>query len=84
MSGHTKELWVFRTANEDNIEHDIVTSDGTWIIACTADGVDGGSNSEANARRIVACVNALQHISTEILESGHMQNLVMQVRIAEE
>jgi len=37
-----------------------------------------------DARRIVACVNALAHISTEILESGEMQNLIMQKRIAEE
>lgn len=39
---------------------------------------------EANARRIVACVNACAHISTESLESGLQQNLISRARFAEE
>ena len=40
--------------------------------------------TEEFARRIVACVNACKHISTESLESGLQQNLVMEARIARE
>lgn len=41
-------------------------------VALAADIVDPatGKPSEANARRIVAMWNALQHVSTEVLESG--------------
>lgn len=41
-------------------------------------------HNEDNARRIVACVNALEHISTEQLESGKMQNLVQRCVDAEQ
>ena len=37
---------------------------------------------DANARRIVACVNACQGISTESLEGGVVKELVEAVRIA--
>ena len=59
----------------------------TWLILCSAphevvhiaprfkSGERDKEQEEDNARRIVACVNALEHISTEDLESGRMQNL---------
>jgi len=37
-----------------------------------------------DARRIVACVNALEHISTAELETGAMQNLVQRCVNAEQ
>jgi len=42
------------------------------------------ATSKVDARRIVACVNACQHISTESLESGLQQNLVMEAHIVKE
>lgn len=38
---------------------------------------------KANARRIVAAVNAVDHISTEELESGKMQSMVQRAADAE-
>ncbi|WP_406850092.1 hypothetical protein [Chromobacterium phragmitis] len=70
MMEHTKEPW---------------RADGRYILPAGADhhtvaiasarsyGEDGtDAERDANARRIVACVNALAHISTEQLESGEM------------
>jgi hypothetical protein len=36
----------------------------------------GGSDAEANARRIVACVNALKGIPTEALETGQIAEVI--------
>ena len=36
---------------------------------------EGGANAEANARRIVACVNACAGIPTELLESGNRDEI---------
>ncbi len=59
---HTKEPWV--TAGE--------SSDKGWltqIINSKCAIVSDANLSEENARRIVACVNACQRHSTEILEA---------------
>jgi len=45
------------------------------------------SDEECSAdvtRRVIACVNACKHISTESLESGMQQNLIMRARDAED
>lgn len=64
MSQHTPEPWVVNGSHiESENEHGWV-NDG-WIIADLS-----GSQIEANARRIVACVNACAGASTEVLEKG--------------
>ncbi len=65
MSEHTPEPWEI--------------TDGYWVEAdearvasCLSSSLKSGSRelpAEANARRIVACVNALAGISTETLEA---------------
>jgi len=77
MSGHTKEPW--KVVNENGFVSVINADTGVVVFPEMH-----ANDCKEDMRRTVACVNALQHISTEILESGHMQNLVMQVRIAEE
>lgn len=67
MSEHTPEPWQ---AIEGNGAWLVVTPPdewGRWYIAKTMD-IDGGQQDEANARRIVAAVNACAGIQTEALE----------------
>ncbi len=59
MSEHTKEPWTLGPAAVRGGDGQVVAK--TW-------GDDGGQEL-ANARRIVACVNACRGISTEALES---------------
>lgn len=56
---HTKEPWVFGTHGQ------IIGSDGKGDTVCL---MIGDEIVEANARRIVACVNACAGISTAALE----------------
>jgi len=77
MIGHTKEPW--KVVNENGFVSVINADTGVVVFPEMH-----ANDCKEDIRRTVACVNALQHISTESLESGHMQNLVMQVRIAEE
>jgi biotin-(acetyl-CoA carboxylase) ligase len=58
----TKEPWKYRKLAIAN--YDIVHDHGTDQIECA-----GGTTTEANARRIVACVNACVGISTNVLET---------------
>lgn len=62
---HTKEPWRF--ISDGNDEYSIMPG-GDWYIATTHDGVFGEPTAEANARRIVACVNACAGIPLERLE----------------
>lgn len=61
MSEHTKEPWS--TDYMGSGEADIVGSGGASIICGST-----GYVSDADARRIVACVNACAEIDTEMLE----------------
>ena len=63
---HTKEPWSFSPA-ENGLEWGVEA--GKWGVAICADA-PGDGTSEANARRIVACVNACAGIPTDQLESG--------------
>ena len=70
---HTKEPWYY---SEDNyICQDGVTDAGIAHVLPYDDGQRGiksayGEITEANARRIVACVNACAGVSNEELEAG--------------
>ena len=64
---HTKEPWSF--SPENGLEWGVEA--GKWGVAICADA-PGDGTSEANARRIVACVNACAGISTDALEIGRM------------
>jgi hypothetical protein len=70
MSGYTKGKWrIYK--EPDSVECSIVIDDvdNEWFIAVCCDGAESKSNAYDNARRIVACVNACDGISTEQLET---------------
>lgn len=75
----TKGPWRIG-APPPNGEQTIGTNQGLMVAVATT---GSGIQTRANARRIVACVNALEHISTEDLESGRMQNLGVRLANAE-
>jgi hypothetical protein len=60
MSGHTKEPWVYACGDAEHLG---------IIIGRHGGEVVDGEFSEANARRIVACVNACAGIPDEKLQS---------------
>ena len=62
---HTKEPWSFSPA-ENGLEWGVEA--GKWGVAICADA-PGDGTSEANARRIVACVNACAGLPTDTLET---------------
>lgn len=67
---HTQEPWKFLEQGDAD-EYCIVTEDGLkWVIAFRINGEMMPDMQRANARRIVACVNACAEISTETLESA--------------
>ena len=67
MSGnkHTPEPW--RTDAECGFPQDIHDSKGNLFLRCGSD-FDNEIYGEANARRIVACVNRLAQFTTEQIE----------------
>lgn len=67
MSRHTPEPWRYvKDKDGGNTAFLIENADGImWNIAGTFSTFD---DDEANARRIVACVNACAGLSTELLE----------------
>lgn len=73
MSKHTKEPWCVGDTTHENgefIETAIMALEGRAAIAVCLDfGFNNLGMREANARRIVACVNACAGIDTEYLES---------------
>lgn len=65
---HTPEPWKFLEQPEPN-EYCLVTNDGLkWVIALQINGDLMPDQQKANARRIVACVNACAGLDTELLE----------------
>ena len=61
---HTPEPWATNGTRIES-EHSHGWANDGWIIA----GLEG-PDAEANARRIVACVNVCAGIPTEVLEHG--------------
>ena len=64
---HTPEPW--RTDAECGFPQDIHDSKGSLFLRCGSD-FDNEIYGEANARRIVACVNACAGCATEVLETA--------------
>jgi len=64
---HTKEPWQWHAQGEAN-DYSLLTHDGRWVISFRQNGELMPAKQEANARRIVACVNACTGIPTEELE----------------
>lgn len=62
---HTKEPWKTYKGNT----HEIFANDGD-VIASSEECHIGHREAEANAKRIVACVNACAGITNEALEAG--------------
>lgn len=86
MSEHTKEPWCVGDTTHENgefIETAIMALEGRAAIAVCLDfGFNNLGMREANARRIVACVNACAGIDTEKLE-GVNANKYIAPRISE-
>lgn len=77
MSQHTKEPWEWHAQGDANA-YVLLTSDKKWVIGFIQNGGLLPPTQEANARRIVACVNACAGFSTEVIEiivrAGGMQH----------
>ena len=70
MSNHTKAPWSWQ-AESENLAYLVESDDATIIARLSADDVSNNfSRVVANTRRIVACVNACEGISTENLEDN--------------
>ena len=70
MSNHTKAPWAWQ-AESKNLAYLVEADDATIIARLSADNVSNNfSRVVANNRRIVACVNACEGISTENLEDN--------------
>ena len=73
---HTQEPWQWGFNPAGFFSNEIVIRPvgefphGDWIADV---GSSGDEMRLANARRIVACVNACAGIPTEVLENGHVQ-----------
>jgi hypothetical protein len=59
---HTKEPWVFDQYGNANVNGETIRTMGFALSSC--------KTSIANARRIVACVNACAGLSIEMLENA--------------
>lgn len=67
---HTPEPWLYHRYNHNDFS---IEKDEAGLVANIADLKDNSPLvNEANARRIVACVNYCAGISTEELESGNL------------
>ena len=89
MSKHTHEPW-FLSKVDNGISYEgglaidaIDTSNGKLLEICEVWGVDDDrehdERSMANARRIVACVNACAGVDTDLLEAGELGKPTMLV-----
>jgi hypothetical protein len=76
MSTWTQEPWKEEENIESKYEYLIRPNGSKYIIAVVCDGVDGLHNSEFNAARIVACVNACAGIPTECLGDDEWKTLI--------
>ena len=64
MSGHTKGPWAVNYTKFSEVR----AENGAVIARCVK--LTSLTNLEANARRIVACVNACEGVSTKLLENN--------------
>lgn len=90
MIEHTKEPWeVERKCDGDQVWFNIeapmmgaLKSGRPGVVADTLnrDHVISPEEDQANARRIVACVNALKGIRTEAIEAGLIEGLLRAAR----
>lgn len=76
MSKHTPEPWEIEVVEGENTRCDEIWNNivKKFICKCCSDPFD--EESQANAHRIVACVNALEGFSTEDLEAGIVGEMV--------
>lgn len=79
---HTKEPWRIGQYVPQVV---CAVHEGEDVIVVEPFGMNDASDlrlplivQHANARRIVACVNALEHVSTEQLETGELLSLSQQ------
>ena len=81
MSKHTPEPWVMSTKASGNWWH--ISAGNQAIAAVHAASKKRNepyaSMFEANARRIVACVNACAGVDTDLLEAGELDKPTMLV-----
>ena len=74
MSEHTKEPWIVAEESFDNdgIQESVIRAlGGRAVIAVTIEfGENNPNMREANARRIVACVNACAGVTDEQFDGG--------------
>jgi hypothetical protein len=71
---HTKEPWIIDSDRRRGAN--LIRGDKAKMVAWTI-YFDNGSKTElANAKRIVACVNACAGITNEALEAGVVRNVL--------
>lgn len=68
MNMNTPEPWYLEPSEETTNAYEVKCKGG-YYVATAHDAVRGFDDPKENARRIVACVNACEGISTEQLES---------------
>lgn len=71
---HTKEPWKV-SGRADNIRAAFSDKYGSWdgAVAVVCQDIE---EYEANARRIITCVNACSNISNEALQAGFIEKLI--------
>lgn len=81
-TAHTPEPWqITGQSCRDYEGAEIGTGNKTVAVILTADAVEVTEEERANARRIVAAVNACKGISTEALEQGVVAELLQQLML---
>jgi hypothetical protein len=76
-AAHTPEPWhISGHSCRDYEGAEIGTGNKTVAVVLTADAVEATQEERANARRIVAAVNACEGIRTEALEQAIVRQLV--------
>ncbi len=73
MSEHTPEPWHYTKTGEL-----VRAADGDWPAWNICEMNTLTSRYAANARRIVACVNACRGIETKVLEDSKLQTVIAQ------
>lgn len=79
MSEHTKEPWKTNPMNLNaSLPYTPITA-YTLLAKVYSEAFGDHEQSEANARRIVACVNALQGVKTEYLEKYGLPDFAQKI-----